>query len=361
MTNIVAELQKINAFESQLTRIDLSEKNGLNVRLNGKVDFQIDNIAFHAPLNRPTIHQLGSRLWDEEKGDYGSIIEKWDQQYRSNKQVLAENIANRLKEKSSVLLVAEQTNRLYGIISDQFTHIDPLTFRDRFIEAYSSIGMPLKNQDNVSKTPFGELIENYSFNETSLREVNEPIQYTLKVIYGLNNGYSSFRVKLGRLILVCKNGLTEFEGIKSAKLKHTKDADVSLFANSVKDEVLAYNTRLQVNIKKAKDQRIISDQVNELFQRLHVATVVKNRIRERFDIEMENSGRNEWALSQAFTHVGTHFYKTGNDKHHERILTEVGSEVLDNNVEGLLKSEIKRIFFGALQTYGNLLPKVEDT
>jgi hypothetical protein len=72
---------------------------------------------------------------------------------------------------------------------------------------------------------------------------------------------------------------------------------------------------------------------------------------------MGNSGRNEWALSQAFTHVGTHFYKAGNDKHHERIITEVGSSILDKSVEYVLNAEVREVISGELHTFGNLLPE----
>jgi len=357
MANIAAELKKINDFENQLTRVELTKENDFDIRLNGRVDFRIDNMKFYDPLNRPTIHQLGSRLWQVEKKDeYGSIFEKWDQDYKGDKQALAEKIAKSLKEKSSVLLVDNKSNRLYGIVSDHFTHIDPLIFRDKFIESYKSIGMPLNNVKKTEKTPFGELIEKYSFNETSLKKVDEPINYTLKVIYGLNNGYSSFRVKIGRVILVCENGLTEFEGIKSAKLKHTKDADVSLFVDKVKKEVLEYNQNFQEIIQKAKERAINFENVSELFQRLHVATVVKNRIKARLSTEIVDNGKNEWALSQAFTHIATHFYRVGNDTHHEKILTEVGSNILDHSVGNVLSVEIKRLDFGELTTFGNILP-----
>jgi hypothetical protein len=296
-------------------------------------------------------------MW-RESDEYKSVYQRWNAEYSNNKLSLVKNIIEKLKESSSILLLDDRSKKLYGIISEHFTQIDPLDFRNKFLEEYSDMGSPLKNESKSERTPFGELIEKYSFNESSLRKCKEPIEYNLQIIYGLNNGYSSFRVKLGRTILVCTNGLTVFEGLNSAKLKHTNNASISEFVNDVKADTLRYNHHFQETIESAKNRKVQSGQLNELFQRLHLATVVKNRIKDRFEDEKTDYGNNEWALSQSFTHLSTHFYKAGSDRYHQRILTEVGSDILDGSVESVLDQKVKQNYFGELQTFGNLLPKV---
>jgi hypothetical protein len=356
MANIIQELQRINVFEKNLKRVRLTQNTNFNVNMDGKISFNIDGKSYGAKANRPLIHQLGSRIWPVKKDEYKSVYDKWENEYSSNKSNLANSIVNKLKESSSILLLDDSSNTLYGIISDHFSQIDPIEFRNRFLDEYRGTGMPLKTAAKFETTAFGELIEKYSFNESLLRKCNEPIEYNLQIIYGLNNGYSSFRVRLGRTVLICTNGLTAFDKLSSARLKHTSDADVSKFVHEIKADTLKYSHRFQETIEKSKNRNIRPSQLDELFHRLHVATVVKNRIKERFEIEKAYYGDNEWALSQAFTHLSTHFYGVGNNKHHEKILIEIGSDILDNSVEHVLDSEAKQIKFGELTTYGNLLP-----
>ena len=357
MPDIIKELQRINDFEKNFKRLKLTQNTNFKVDVTGNISFDIDGRSYRAPVNRPIIHQLGSRIWPAQKGEYESVFDNWSKEFLRDKFALAATIVSKLKESSSILLLDDKSNKLYGIISEHFTQIDPLDFRKRFIEEYSDTGLPLKNESKFERTHFGELMEKYSFNESSLRKYKEPIEYNFQIIYGLNNGYSSFRVRLGRTILACTNGLTAYEGLKSAKLKHTSNADISVFVDGIKDDTLRYNHRFQKTIEKAKNRSNQPIQINELFQRVHAAAVVKSRIKERFEAEKSVYGDNEWALSQAFTHLATHFYKPSRHEHYERILTDVGSDILDNSVEYVLDLEATKKHFGELETYGNLLPK----
>jgi hypothetical protein len=356
MADIIRELQKINNFENRLRRVKLTQDTNFNVDVDGKISFNIDGKSYGAPQSRPLIHQLGSRMW-QESDEYKSVYQRWNAEYSNNKLSLVNNIIEKLKESSSILLLDDRSKKLYGIISEHFTQIDPLDFRNKFLEEYGGMGLPLKNESKFERTPFGELIEKYSFDESSLKHSKEKIDYGLHIIYGLNNGYSSFRVRLGRTIVICTNGLKAFEGI-TAKLKHVRNADISAFVKDVKENILEYNNKFQETIESAKNRKVQPGQLNELFQRLHLATVVKNRIKDRFEDEKTDYGDNEWTLSQSFTHLSTHFYKAGSDRYHQRILTEVGSDILDGSVESVLDQKVKQNYFGELQTFGNLLPKV---
>jgi hypothetical protein len=355
MKGIVQELKDINEYEAGLRRVELSRNSDFNVDIDGRIRFCVDGKVYSAAQDRPIIHQLGSRLWNEIEA-YSEVGRQWKAAVNRDKENLADRIADRLRDTASILLLDENARSVYGIISDSFTHIDPIKFRTRFMEAYRSIGSPVKYKRKMAKTPFGEVIETFSFKDRALDDNNEPVDFSVNVIYGRNNGYSSFRVSLGRMIVICENGLKQFEGI-SSRLKHTSDADIGAFVDEIRANVLRYSRHLQVVIDRAKSSGTSISQLYELFQRLHVAVVVKNRIKERLGSETSLHGRNEWALCQAFTYLATHFYNAGNDRHHERILETVGSDILDKGVQPVLDEEVGIIDTGRLKTFGNLLPR----
>jgi hypothetical protein len=356
MADIIGELQRINDFEKRLTRVKLTQNTDFNVNVNRKFNFIFEGKSYSSKLNRPIIHQMGSRIWRDKVDDYKSVQSKWENEYSKNNSRLAERITGKLKESSLTMLLDENAKKLYGIISDNFVQIDPIEFRNKFVEVYQDAGYPRKRDDQYERTPYGEIVENFSFDHPSLKNNREKIDYNLDIIYGLNNGYSSFRVRLGRIIVICTNGLKAFEGI-TTRLKHIKKADVSAFVEDVKSNILEYDKRFQEAIAQAKNRSTQPSQLDELYQRLHVSTVVKNRIRERLEAEKKDYGNSEWALSQAFTNLGTHFYKYYSDRYHQRILTEVGSDILDSSVESVLDQFVRHDNFRELQTFRNFLPK----
>jgi hypothetical protein len=103
---------------------------------------------------------------------------------------------------------------------------------------------------------------------------------------------------------------------------------------------------------------LLRDEINkEFFYRLHVSQAVKDRVLHQFKAEQNNTGNCEWSLSQALTNIGTHFYGRSRDKHHQNILTSVGSKIIDNSLNKLLEAPVKKERYGEFTTFGLLLPK----
>lgn len=355
MKEILPVLQKLTEYEGGLKKVRLSPATSFKVAINGSLDLKINGELYQVELNPHLIHQVGNRIFQNLRNSFASINKHWDEQIKNNKVELANDIESRLLQQNATLLLDVEKNKLYGIISDQFREINQLKFRSEFIDSYKAYGLS-ENASSNYLTFFGEPREKFTFNANNFRKVGEPIEYGIDIIYGLNNGYSSFRIALVRSILVCKNGLTSCEKLHFAQLKHTKDYNIPAFIKDIKNNIFEYDEFFQKVISGAKIRSINPNQMNELFARLHVTTVIKNRIRERFEIEKAATGDNEWSLSQAFTYLATHFYKTYPDKHNGSILTEVGSNILDNSLEYVLDSSMKEYAYGEYKTYGNLLP-----
>lgn len=354
MNIVEAALKKINTFESKLKKVRLDAASDFQANLNGNLNFVLDGQSYGAKLNRAVIHQLSSRIWEEEQNDYDKLINNWNIEIKKDKLALENKIKESLKRKQSILLLDKGKMNLYGIISPNFTEIDPLEFRTEFLNNYHSLGKPDDQVKRISRTRFGEIVENFTFKQPEVKKLREPVKLDIGLIYGLNNGYSSFRIRITRTILVCENGLTTVESRKLAQLKHTKYANIPNFVRQVKQNMDTYSDHFQRVIDNAKNRPIYKNEFDELFQRLHVSEVVKGRVKERFEIEKNNSGNNEWALSQSFTNLATHFYKRG---HHEKILTEVGSDILDNSINHVLSMPIRLDYYGNNKTYKSMLPK----
>jgi len=354
MNKVVDALHRINKFESKLKKVRLDSASNVQVNLNGNLNFVVDGQSFRVRKSKAVIHQLSSRIWNGTQNGYDKLIDNWNNEIKNSKPGLENKISESLKKKNSILLLDESQKKLYGIISPSFNEIDPVKFRTEFINNYQSFGRPDDQTVKFTKTRFGEVIENFTFKQPEVKKGGEPVKYKIGLIYGLNNGYSSFRFQVTRTILVCKNGLTKVEKRNFAQLKHTKTASIPDFVEKVKEGMDNYSIDFQKIIDQAKNRSVNKIEFDELFHRLHVSEIVKRRVKERFEIERNNSGNNEWAVSQSFTNMATHFYKRGL---HEKILTEVGSDILDSSINNVLLLPTKLVSYGEQKAYENLLPK----
>jgi hypothetical protein len=294
-------------------------------------------------------------MWANGNLDYSEINSIWESKLKNNKTDLESQIIETIKNKNIVIVLDSYKKVIYGLYSPSFTKINSYEFRSEFIRCYQNYGIPLIDK-KYKKTAYGELIEKFTFN-SNLPQNNEAVKLEVHIIYGLNNGYSSFRFKIGRTILVCENGLTEIESRKLTQLKHTNNASIPLFIERIKNDLTKYNLDFQNKISVAKSRTISEVKLKEFYSRIHVGSIVKDRIKKRLETEIKLYGSNEWALSQSLTNLATHFYKKGADMHHEKILMETGSDIIDYSLETILDFTVKEEYYGEYKTYGNFLPK----
>ena len=358
MEEIVTVLEKIVDVEKRLKKVQLSPSSSFSVEINDKLEIHIDGEVFSSKNGRQLVHQVDYRLIPDFDRLFKPTHDNTTTSGVVKKTEVANRIAEALKKNRSILLLDIGKKTIYGVVSDQFCEINQLEFRSKFIDAYKEIGLSEISENGVGQTSFGEPIEIFSFNALPKRRVGEPIKYGSEVIYGLNNGISPFRIAVSRTILVCANGLTRVQNLSFAKLTQTKDYDINGFINNIKNNIIEYDDYLQKLIDASKHRNLNPSFVNELFDRLHVATVVKNRIKEQLDIEKSKTGETEWSLSQAFTFLSSHFYNHSfYERHNQRVLEEVGSNIIDNSLEYLLDQDVKETSYFKQKTWGNLLPR----
>jgi len=359
MTDINQILTSTYKKEQKLLKVDLNKEDQLSVMINkDEININTANRRFKRKLDRPIIHQLGSRLYGYNPTNSFDEINKKVQSEIATNSEFNKTIADKLSSTDSILYINPKNSNIYGLVSSRFTELNPLEIRQNFESKFSDFGLPLDENYSVGFTPFGEPFETYNFETPKLKTNNdEPINYQVKLIYGLNNGYSSYRIILKRKVLVCSNGMTSVERSEFAKLKHVANPNIESFIKKIEESVINYNTILQKKIQSAKNRQLNNKLIDETFNRLHTAQIVKNRVKNRLQTEINDYGNNEWALSQAFTNIATHFYKPSYDKKHEKILTEIGSSIVDQSLTEVINAPIKKTSYGNDFTYGNLLPK----
>ncbi len=344
---VLEALKKINDYESKLSAIQLSNADNLSVSFSNKqMIINLGNQNYSNPYGR----NLKSILELNSIYTAGNNLEN---DIRNEEHEEMSDMALSLKKSNSILLVDKQENTFYGIISPTFTKIDPLYFREKLIESFQALR--IKPSIKTDFTPFKEVRECFEIH-TGIFEMEEPVQYDFSIIYGKNNGLSSYRVEFGRTILVCKNGMTKRE-VHKLQLKHTSNANIDTFFTSIQSSLQEFNSIFQSNINNAKASILNKDMSDEFFQRIHLSTAVKNRIKQRFQVEERLTGNTLWSLSQAMTNLATHFYEPSYDNYHTNVLRNIGSDIIDFGFDKVMSRDEKLVFFRDLRCYGKILPK----
>lgn len=348
---IVDALQSINIREKQLKALNTYNSKNVKVKIEGNsFNMSINGIGLQKKIDRPLIHIIGAKAW--KISDYNQINEKWEEHRKT--ETLSRLVQNTLIQNQ--LIIRYNQNNIYGIFTPNFQYVNPINFRNVLLKDLNSI-IPINSiSEKVDYTPYGEVIEVFNLDTKKTRVVNSPVKIDLGIIYGLNNGYSSYRVILKRSILKCTNGLTSEENTL-IRWKHNKEVSLKSFSNKAYNFVLEHHTELTRKIERSKKMRLHKKLGESFFDRLHVSKVAKDRVIDRLRTEIKEEGYNEWALSQALTNVGTHFYNGFRDKYNREVLIHAGTKILENNLKTVLqrKSKIVNSHFG--KSYDFLLPK----
>jgi hypothetical protein len=337
-------LLKRMQFEERIVRLPLDGSVRVALANDGKTArFQQAQQVLVAKVERPLIHQLGSRLWDTQ--DYGQIQKNWhsmpaDQLERALALVFKNHdlVARYFADVNGV-------NRVYGLVTPHFVDINPLNFREQFIEQVrQSTSLAVRSNGLVSLRS-GDVMEWFDFHSTGFQT-----EYKYGLYYARNSGYDAYKVFWGREIIICTNQLKSWDGTV-LRWKHTREMALEKFIDDTIQEGLGNQQWLEQRINAARSGQLAQSQFEELMARLSLATASKERIQNRLDIEAHDVGRNEWALSQALTWLGSH------DRHiaiwSKQHLTTLGTEVLEKGLPQVLTTEARIKTDGM---YGILLP-----
>ena len=290
----------------------------ISIRTSGQV--------FLGDLNSKLIHQLGSKIW---KGlNRESTLQLWDSHSSSD---LIPRLKHALSHSGTVIRYAEIGNirRIYGVTSPHFVEMNQRLFRDALIESLNPLGIVPNGK--VFKTPFDEIVE-----EFSVPRQEGQVGLNCKVVYGLNNGYSSYRLNWGRIVLVCSNGLTAYQNTGRDRWIHTDQVDIHEFATKSAESAYCHLSDVEKKILAAKERTINHSVLDQFMVRLAMAKATKRRVSSRLAHELNDTGHNEWSISQALTFLGEH-EKAIPFRVREN-LTRLGSNLLEKSLEQVVSA-----------------------
>jgi len=275
-------------------------------------------------LDRPLMHQLGSRLWPAASWDQVRL--KWQ---RQSTRSLERALFKALCHSAIVIRYTKDGNEnaIYGIVSPHFVASNQWEFRSQFLDraARSGILSADPGPSSLIRDSIGKIVEVFQA-QTRGQEVG----LRIALAYGCNNGYSAHRAIIARYILVCTNGLHSWREGREQSWAHNRVQPLATFVEGIAAEAVRQCRCTDQLIEMRRNSPLGTDQAQDFIGRLNVAQVSKVRITERLRREIELSGPTEWSLSQALTWVGNHDYL---DRRPARFLIRAGTGILDQSLQ----------------------------
>jgi hypothetical protein len=307
------------------------------------VEFHHGQQVLMAKVERPLIHQLGSRLWNTQS--YEKIADEWRSMDVGHREQALASVFRNHDLVARYFVDVNGVNRVYGFVSPNFVDVNPLSFREQFIEQMRQTTSLAVRSDGLVRLKNGDVMEWFDFHSTGFQA-----EYRYGLHYARNSGYDAYKVYWGREIIICTNGLKTWEGSVS-RWKHTRELAVGKFIEETIQEGIGNQQWLEQRINTARATQLAKDEFDELMARLSLASATKERVRSRVDIDAQDVGRSEWALSQALTWIGSH------DRHiatwGKQQMTTLGTEVLEKTLPQVLTAKTNTKADGM---YGILLP-----
>lgn len=286
-------------------------------------------------LERPLLHQLGSRL---ELADPGQLLEQAKFWRRESDwwsaHLTAEGVEEVLGRDDVILrlLPDGETAHLYGLISPGFRKTGKLHFRHHFQQGLRRrIGQSFQ-WNGCWADRWGMVWENYQL-DRGIFGPRPIFGLDIKLGYGLDNGYSAFRINLSRSVLACLNGMSSWTHPEESEWRHNSPIQIEAFADQVLNSVIKHNEWLLERWQSAQGTPLESESLWALMRRIDAPVATQERIAGRLESEINAVGRNQWALSQALTWLGTH----------ERAIprgwryTGLGTQILERGLEAVLE------------------------
>ncbi|MBL0049715.1 MAG: hypothetical protein IPP32_16655 [Bacteroidetes bacterium] len=326
------QLEQLLECEKQVKDLAIENSDKIEVFCSKSGDhilIRINNIEYCSLLKRGLMHQLGTLIFDHTTKSFQAVQSQWETEISQNPVRLKERIVSTLKSKSLILkyLIVNGKNEIYGIVSPQFQYINQMEFRNSFLDELRRL-KEFKIESSMRVNQFGQIEETFT---PSFCERN--ISYKYKLIHANNNGYSAIKMHWGREIIICSNGLTQLDSTQFV-LTHKKSSNPFSFIEFTINEGIKNYNFLNNRIEIASGSALNPSQLNDFLGGMTIARATKDRITDRFKIEQQATGQNEWSLSQSLTWLAQHEKAIGNFT--KGILRDTGTAILENGLDNFI-------------------------
>lgn len=346
--SITDSLTKLVAFENQVRELPIESAPQVELSETGKsLAIHYAGRTLRGDLNRPLMHQLGSRLWPAA-AEFSDVAERWQTRFELNKSQLESDIATAFTRHDLTVRYFDRCGayQIYGVVSPKFVRVNQIDFRNAFLEEVRRSTALVPQTKSVDQNAFGNHVEFFHFDSPGFQ-----VDLDYGLVYARNTGYDAYKVDWKRYILVCTNGLKAVDSQNQYKWYHNGHVDIGAFLTQTVNEGVRQQQFLEAKIEAARATTLDQDTLGGLLQRLSLAEATKQRLAERVAVESGMVGHNEWALSQALTYMGTH------DRHitfrTKGQLTGFGTDILERSLDKTLNDGARIAKDGC---YGLLLP-----
>jgi len=345
---VIDDLQVINQEESAMIRVNSNHAKVTHINPQQGV-INLNGMRINIFYSWYIIHNIISRI-NHTNSIKESLI-KWN---NSSEATLIKNMEELFNSGDIFLHLIPKRNgdfMLYGMSTNRFVPVNSIHFRDTFLSEIKTSSYIQEVSIKTGRTKQGEVFEVFNFVNNRKEEIN----LSIVLIYGLNNGYSSYRIMWERKVIKCENQLSPTAS--QVQWRHSNRIDLNSFLKSTVTDTFTYYQQMKIQMDAARTRLLDVNAYTELFNRLHTSDILKERIKERFHEELQIEGNNEFALSQAFTNVGTHFYGNKHDLYHKGLCIKTGSQIFDSTLQNFLDEPVHTIPYQQWNTYGELLPR----
>ncbi len=346
-TDVRTQLNAIFNEEKTLIRIPLEKARiALFDREKKTMELLCGSRSFSIPMRGAVIQYLGRAAWG--KADWKTVEALWR---TTHDDILKSAIETGLQHTNLQLLLRPGTLDFYGLAPSNFIAEEQSIFRDTLQGSLAASGLfePQAALSGINKE--GEIWEIFNLQA----QPENRMAKSLMVIYGLNNGLSSYRFFFLRKIISCTNQLN----LKQADLrrKHNDPLSPQKFMDQVLMQSLDFGVKQEQAIAESIGRPLQREEISAFFGRLHAPESVKYKLHQQLKQEVRAEGLNEFALSQAMTYLGTHTFGKGRDPHHAGMMRTGGSLLLDQPLTGVLEAPVQTVHTEYGAAYDWLLPQ----
>ena len=231
------------------------------------------------------------------------------------------------------VLPGEQAPQLYGFAPYDYPRADPRQARQAILRyAGGELRQSLQHL-SFGRDRQGRLTETFRMENPDAEKSERLLAVDLTFSYGRSTGWTPYEFSLSRTVLVCTNGMTQKQ-VQNSRWFHGAPVSFETLIRRVAGAFAEEHQLAEERRKRIGAVPLLQDRVLELVTRLNIADQTRLRVLERLASEVEDTGRNQWSLSQALTWLATRERAVARNT--AEGLRAVGTQIFENGLEATL-------------------------
>jgi len=329
-------------FEVQLKYTDGRKNYSLQDLMKVVVMIKVKEKEFSSKMDRPFIHQIGGRIWKNERTYIGVAME-WLKTMNDGGEILSQLIKQVFIKNNLVIRYDPENYKIYGIVTNIYSPSDQLKLREHFVLAANKTKLFDTTNSKIDINSGGNIEERFLFNNPS-----QSVQLECTLVYGKNTGYNSYKTKWHRKSLDDGMWFSTWESNNKYEWRNNSKSGFVDYVEYIFNEGLEHQKFLEERVKMAKEKNLQEDFLNFFMNRMLIAYATKDRIRNQYTIDTKQFGKTVWALSHSLRFIGS---SNAIAKKTQWLLQETGTLIFEKSYKDYLESHHQIKLSGSYVTY----------